>query len=149
MALFSLTRDLSPVDALARLQHEVERVFERPGWGLDGGLSGRGGYPPVNVFGDGDGLVLRIEVPGFTAENLDIEARGRTLSIRGKREAQLPANASEHRRERWSGEFSRSFSLPEAVDTEKVEATYRAGVLTVRLPKAESHKPRAIRVVAK
>jgi len=149
MALFSLTRDLSPVDALTRLQQEVDRVFERPWLGQDGGLSGRGSHPPVNVFRDDNGLVLRVEVPGFTPESLDIQARGRTLSIRGKREPELPANASEHRRERWSGEFARSFALPEDVDTEKVEASYTAGVLTVRLPKAESHKPRAIRVVSR
>ncbi len=128
MTMFSLTRRIDPMFDLVP--------------------SGRGVFPPVNVLEDKDGLVIRLEVPGVPAENLTIESSGRTLTISGKRESDVPVGADEYLRERWSGEFSRSLQLPSYVDAAKAEASYKHGVLTIRIPKREELKPRQIEITA-
>ena len=130
------------LNALTRLQQELESVFRNPST-FDLGLSGRGTYPPVNVFRDEDGLVVKVEVPGFAPEELDIRANDRTLTLSGKR-AETADRGSAHRRERWVGEFSRAIQVPQGYDLEHCEAQARHGVLTVRIPVAEAAKPRQI-----
>ncbi len=130
MTMFSLTRRFDPVNALLNLHEELGH--------FDVGPSGRGVFPPVNVLDDKDGLVIRLEVPGVPAENLTIESTGRTLIISGKRES----DASEQ----WEGEFSRSLRLPAYVDAAKADATYKHGVLTLRVPNKEEAQPRQIEV---
>ena len=147
MALFRFSPSIDPFNALLNLQRELDRVFDNP-LGFDFGLSGRGVYPPVNVFSDKDGYIVKIEAPGLASEKLNIEAHGRTLTISGKREAVAPQGGSFHRRERSSGEFSRSLQLPTDLDLAQAEATYTHGMLTVRIPKKEEAKPRQITVKA-
>lgn len=147
MTLFRFSRGLDPVDRLLALQRELDRVFENP-TGRTPGLSGRGAFPPVNVFLDKDAAVIRLEVPGVSPQSLAIETQGRTLTIGGKREAAVPEGASFHRRERGVGEFKRSLQLTEDVDPSRAEATYRDGILTIRIPKKEEAKPRQIQVQA-
>lgn len=142
MALF-----LDPVSGLLSLQRELERAFQNP-LDLDLGVSGRGVFPAVNIFSDRDGDVVRLEIPGVAPDQLNIEAHGRTLTIKGTRERRGPEGASFHRRERNAGEFSRSLQLPEALDLARAEATYKHGVLTVRVPKTAEAKPRQITVKA-
>jgi HSP20 family protein len=147
MALFRFSPSFDPVNALSNLQRELDRVFDNP-LGFDFGFSGRGVYPPVNVFSDKDGYLVKIEAPGLAPEKLTIEAHGRTLTISGKREAAAPQGGSFHRRERGGGEFSRSLQLPAELDLARSEATYTHGMLTVRIPKKEEAKPRQITVKA-
>ena len=135
-----------PLNALTRLQTELESVFRNPS-AFDLGLTGRGAHPPVNVFRDDDGLVVRVEVPGFAPEELDIRSTDRTLTLSGKR-AETSEVGSAHRRERWVGEFSRAIQIPAAYDLERCEAQCKHGVLTVRVPMAETAKPRQIAVQA-
>jgi HSP20 family protein len=144
MTQVAFTRDSRPSSALERLQNAFESVFENPR-GVDLGPSGRGAFPPANVFHDADGLVVQFEVPGVDPANLEIETRDRTLIVSGKRDEAASAG-SYHRRERWTGAFSRSLQLPRDADLEKVEAKYKHGVLTVRVPKHESARPRRIEV---
>jgi HSP20 family protein len=147
MALFRVSPGFDPVGGLLNLQRELERVFDKP-FGIDLGPSGRGVFPPVNVFADKDGYVVKLEVPGVAPENVSIETEGRTLRISGKREVVPPSEGSFHRRERGAGEFSRSFQLPADLDATRAEATYKHGILTVRVPKKEEAKPRQISVKA-
>jgi HSP20 family protein len=133
-----------PWNALRQLQDEIERAFHQPYFGS--GLSGRGAFPPVNVFRGNEGYVCRFEVPGLAPEDLTIESHGRTLTVAGKREPREPSEGSLHRRECWSGEFSRSLQLPEDADTIRAEADCRNGVLTVRIPQREEAKARRIEV---
>jgi HSP20 family protein len=136
-------------DALLRLQDSLERALEgslETWWGP--GLSGRGAFPTVNLFSDADGYVLRMEIPGLAAEDISIETRGNTLRVSGKRASPATAGGSLHRRERWSGEFARAFQLPRDLDAAKVSASYRNGVLSLRVPRREETKPRQIKVDA-
>ncbi len=147
MALFRVSSGFDPVGGLLTLQRELERVFDKP-YGFDLGPSGRGVFPPVNVFADKDGYVVKLEVPGVAPENVAIETEGRTLTISGKREVPPPTEGSFHRRERGTGQFARSFQLPADVDTARAEAGYKHGILTVRVPKKEEAKPRQITIKA-
>ncbi len=134
-----------PWNALQRLQGEIERAFDQP---FGHGLSGRGAFPPVNVFRGAEGYVARFEVPGLAPEDLSIETHGRTLTLSGKREPREPADGSLHRRECWSGEFSRSLQFPEDADTAAARAECKHGVLTVHIPQKEESRPRRIDVRA-
>ena len=146
MALIRFSPRFSPLDALLSLQRELDRTFESPTSGFDLGVSGRGVFPPTNVFSDKDGYIVRMEVPGVAPESLAIESHGRTLTISGKRETSAPEGASFHRHERNSGEFSRSLQLSNELDLTKAEATCKHGMLTVRIPKKEEAKPRQIEI---
>ena len=148
MALIRFSPRFGPLDALLSLQRELDRTFESPTSVFDLGVSGRGVFPPTNVFNDKDGYIVRMEVPGVTPESLTIESHGRTLTISGKRETSAPEGASFHRHERNSGEFSRSLQLSNDLDLTKAEATCKHGMLTVRLPKKEEAKPRQIEIKA-
>jgi len=148
MALIRFSPRFSPLDALLSLQRELDRTFESPTSGFDLGVSGRGVFPPTNVFSDKDGYIVRMEVPGVAPESLTIESHGRTLTISGKRETSAPEGASFHRHERNSGEFSRSLQLSSDLDLTKAEATCKHGMLTVRIPKKEEAKPRQIEIKA-
>jgi len=147
MALYRFASGLDPVSGLLALQRELDRVFDKP-YGIDLGPSGRGVFPPVNVFADRDGYVVKLEVPGIDPENVNIEAEGRTLTVSGKREDTPPKEGSFHRRERGTGQFSRSLQLPTDLDVTRAEASYKHGLLTVRIPKKEDAKPRQISIKA-
>jgi HSP20 family protein len=148
MAMFRFTPQLDPVSGLMTLQRELERVFGNPRYGFDMGPSGRGVFPPVNVFSDKDGYVVRMEVPGVAPETINIEAHGRTLTITGQRDADMPQGSSMHRREREAGQFSRSLQLPDDLDSSAADASCKHGILTVRIPKREEAKPRSISIKA-
>jgi HSP20 family protein len=135
---------LDPMEGLLRLQRDLQRFFENPGF--DFGLSGRGVFPLLNVFvHDGD-VIVRAEIPGVNAEDIAIEAERGLLTLRGERKPPAESEGSYHRRERQFGTFSRSIRLPGHVDIERAEAKCRNGVLTLRIPRAEAAKPRRIEV---
>lgn len=147
MTFFRFSPSLDPGSGLLELQRELDRAFERsPGAGA--GLSGRGVFPPVNIFSGKDGYVVRLEIPGVAPDQLTIETHGRTLTIAGKRDVATPSGGSFHRRERGSGEFARSLQLPDDLDPAGAEASCQLGILTIRIPKKEEAKPRQITVKA-
>ena len=104
--------------------------------------------PPVDIFQTGDHeLVLKAELPDMTREDIDITVENFVLTIKGEKTA--PADVRDdqyHHIERRYGSFSRSFSLPQTVDPNRVSAEYKDGVLTVRVPLREEAKPRTIKV---
>lgn len=103
-------------------------------------------FPPLNVWEDGDKFFVEAEVPGFQMENIDIEVKSNELAIRGRRESSSQENVKYHQRERSIAEFSRSVTLPTAIDTAQVQATIKNGVLLVTLPKAETAKVKKVEV---
>lgn len=145
MALISFGPHFDPFAGIAELQRELDRYLSNP-TGFDFGVSGRGVFPPVNVFGNDDGIVVRAEVPGITPESITLSIERRTLRVSGERTPVAPKNGSFHRRERSSGKFSRSLQLPADLDTEKATADCRNGVLTIRIPRAEASRPRTIAI---
>ena len=145
-----LVRWSDPYREFSHLQDRINRVFgDAYGRRDDEGLLTSGTWiPPVDIYQNGDQeLVLKAELPDMTREDIEITVDNGTLTIKG--EKKLATDIKEdsfHRVERRYGMFSRSFSLPQTVDTAKVAAEYRNGVLTVRLPLREEAKPRQIKV---
>jgi HSP20 family protein len=104
-------------------------------------------YPAINAWEADDVYYVEAEVPGMSEGEIDVSVVGNQLTIRGERKGAASEGATFHRRERGAGEFVRSLRLPVAVETGRVEAQLRDGVLTLSLPKAESHRPRKIPIV--
>jgi HSP20 family protein len=104
--------------------------------------------PPVDIFETANhDLVIKVELPDVNREDVGVTVENNVLTLRG--EKKLPADVREdqfRRVERDYGSFSRSFTLPNTVDSAKVSADYKNGVLTIRLPFREEAKPRAINV---
>jgi HSP20 family protein len=147
----TLVRWTDPFREFAQLQDRINRVFSdaygRQG-GDDGLLTSGAWVPPVDIYQNGEHeVVLKAELPDMTREDIDITVDNGTLTIRGEKKFSGEVKEeSFHRIERRYGTFSRSFSLPQTVDTGKVAAEYKSGVLTVRLPLREEAKPRQIKV---
>jgi HSP20 family protein len=138
-------RPLEPFDALMRLQSELENVFERPfGW-FTSATSGRGAFPPANIFRGESGYVVRVELPGLPADAISVETQAESVRVSGKRNTESAVGVP-HRLERWSGDFSRTIQLPADADTSRSQATYRHGVLSVEVPIREESKPRKIQI---
>jgi HSP20 family protein len=123
---------------------ELRQMFEDLG-----DFRGSGQYPPVDIRVEEDQLVLAAELPGVSREDLSLDVEGRHLTIRGEKPApaEQEGDVSVHRERRF-GSFERTFELGFEVDRDKIEASCRDGVLTVKLPKAEAAKPRKIEVMA-
>ncbi len=104
--------------------------------------------PPVDIFQTGEHeLVLKAELPDMSREDIDINIENFVLTIKGEKKALADVKDEQyHHVERRYGSFSRSFSLPQTVDPNKVSAEYKNGVLTVKLPLREEAKPRSIKV---
>lgn len=104
-------------------------------------------FPAVNVWVSGDKAVVTTEIPGVDSDELEITAVKDTLTLRGMRKMEeLREDDIYHRRERWSGQFTKTLQLPFAVEAGKVEARFARGVLYVTLPRAEADKPRKISI---
>jgi HSP20 family protein len=135
----------------AQLQDRINRVFfDTYGHGRqdDGLLTSGAWVPPLDIYQNGDHeVVLKAELPDMTREDIDVTVEKNTLTIKGEKKFSSEAKEDQfHRMERHYGAFSRSFTLPQTVDSSKVSADYRNGVLTVRLPLREEAKPRQIKV---
>jgi HSP20 family protein len=130
------------LDALLQFQQALD-TSRSSGW-LGSSPSGSGSYPPLNVFRQGDDIVVIAEVPGVLKSDLQLEVKGRTIRIAGTKSVSYGEKSSVHRRERLAGRFDRALTLPVEVDAEKVKAECRDGILALYLPRAERDKPRAI-----
>lgn len=107
----------------------------------------RGTFPAINMKEGKDALTIQAYLPGIDPKEIDVSIEKNALIIQGKREAaDVGDKASCHRRERFSGSFSRIISLPEGLDTDKVAAQYLEGVLNIRIDKVEEKKPKQISV---
>ena len=106
------------------------------------------GQPAVNLWDQGDELVLEMELPGVKSQQIDVSVAGDELTIKVERPDVSEEGVAYHRRERPTGAFTRAMSLPCAVNADRVDAELDKGVLTLRLPKTEAAKPRKIAVAS-
>ena len=135
-----------PFRDMASLQNRLNQIFADYGRGTDE-LSTTGFVPPVDIYEDEHNVTLKLEVPGIEEKDLDVRVENNTLTVRGERKFEREEKEENfHRIERRYGSFSRSFTLPNTVDSEKVEADYVNGVLQIRLAKKAEAKPKQIKV---
>jgi HSP20 family protein len=125
---------------LRLFQDAVNRLFSEP-------VTTRPWAPPVDILENDNELVLKADVPDVELKDINIEIEHGTLTLKGERKFEKSdQDQGYHRIERSYGQFVRCFSIPDTVDTEKVKAEYKNGVLSVTLPKKEVAKPRPIKV---
>ena len=145
----AIVRWTDPFREFAHLQNRINRVFSDAYGHQEEGLLTSGSWvPPVDIYQNTDKeVVIKAELPDMTREDIDVTVDNGTLTIKGEKKVSSEVKEEAfHRLERRYGTFSRSFSLPQTVDTTKVAADYRNGVLTVRLPLREEAKPRQVKV---
>ena len=105
-----------------------------------------GWSPAVDLYQNNDNVVAVVELPGMRKEEIEISLNDGTLTISGERQKGASNGEKAERSERYDGKFRRSITLPTPVDANKVSATYRDGILTITLAKAEEAKPKQIQV---
>ncbi len=136
----------SPTDRLATLRDEFNRLFDWTAPSRDSGFFS-GWTPALDVYDDKDHLVVKVELPGMKKDDIEISMHDGTLTVSGERKTEHEEKEGQSfRSERYFGKFQRSLTLPTAVDAGKIKASYKDGVLTVDLPKAEEAKPKHIEV---
>jgi len=128
------------------IQSEVNRLFDNF-FGRPASATGRTWAPPVDMYATTDDLVLAVEMPGVREKDVSVSITGDLLTVKGERrfENQVKEEDLLHV-ERTHGKFERVIQLPMAVQADRVKATYRDGILEIKLPKAEEVKPKEIKI---
>jgi HSP20 family protein len=144
-----------PFRDLVSLQERMNRLFDESFRSRSGAGAGQeedwalGGSwaPPVDIYEQDGNIVLKAELPGIDAKDVELRVENNVLTLRGQRKLDHEVKKeSYHRVERSYGTFMRSFTLPTVVETEKIQAEYKDGVLRVLLPKREEAKPKQISI---
>ena len=133
-----------PLDALFHLQRALDARLDSD-W-LRGATGGTGAFPPINVFQQGDNLVAILEIPGVDKADLEVQVKDRAIRVSGKKAISYPEGVSLHRRERLSGSFDRTLTVPMQINADGIRAEYRDGVLALFIPRAEADKPRTVAI---
>jgi len=131
------------------LQRQLDHLMGLRGWPSSIRAAGRGAYPAINVGSTEDAVEIYAFAPGIDMSRLEVTVDKGLLTIAGERASAVPEETdkvSVYTRERFAGAFKRVVSLPADVDSSRVEATYRNGVLRIAIPKLEAAKPRRIEV---
>ncbi|MEP0822232.1 MAG: Hsp20/alpha crystallin family protein [Ignavibacterium sp.] len=144
------TREASFPSELWNIHREFDRLFDSM---MRGGIQDDGTFglnmwtPPVDIHEQENEYVVKVELPGVSKDDVKITLESNILTIRGeKKRENEEKNENFHRVERTYGSFQRSFTLPTSVKSDKIDASYKDGILTVTLPKAEEAKPKQIEV---
>lgn len=141
-----------PFPEFNSLQRQMNRMFDNffgttPSMPFEEGLSGWEFGPLVDIYEDDQKLTFKVEVPGIDEKDIKVEIENNVLTVRGERKLEKDVKEENYRRmERHYGAFSRSFTLPSAVDPEKIEANYTHGVLAIQMPKLAGARPKQIKV---
>jgi HSP20 family protein len=138
-----------PFREFSTLQDRMNRLF-RESYGPEGreeSLTTTTFAPPVDVYEDEHTVSLKIEVPGIDEKDIDVRIENNVLTVHGERKFEKEEKEENFRRvERQYGSFTRTFTLPTTVDSEKVSANYDKGILKIALPKKSEAKPKQIKV---
>ena len=135
-----------PIRELDSLQGDMNRLFDRFFEGRTPN-GGRRWIPAMDLLETGDHLVLRADLPGLAEEDVEIEIKDNVLTVSGERTAENEEkNEGYYRVERAFGSFSRSLTLPQGVDADRVQASFDKGVLEVLIPKPAEAKPTRVQI---
>jgi HSP20 family protein len=140
----------NPFSEMSMLQNHMNRLFDNAMHGWPGESNGTTQWTPVaDIYESENELVVNLDLPGVDPKTVDIQVENNVLTIRGERQFEDKQNKEHfHRVERSYGAFARSFTLATSVDADKIRASYKAGVLSITLPKAEAAKPKRIQIAA-
>ena len=138
----------NPFNEIVSLRDAMDRLFEESFIPRTmSGITGRG--VASNLFETPDGFVLQVPMPGVNPENVELTVQQDTVTLKWETKTTNPENATVH----WSGfqqgQFQQTFTLPAPINSERAEASYTDGILTLNLPKAEHVKARTVKIVSK
>ena len=139
-----MTNFSDPFEALFAIQRALD-ARKASDW-MGSRTTGIGSFPPINIFQQNDDFVAIVQLPGVDKNDLEIAAKEHTIRISGQKTVKYDEGASIHRRERVWGVFDRTISVPIQIDPDAVKAEYCDGVLALFIPRAESDKPRTIKI---
>ncbi len=129
------------------LQEHFNRLFESAYPGRSSESSVTTWAPAVDIQETENELVLKADLPGLDEKDIDVRIENNTLTVRGERKFEKQVSEDNYLRvERSYGSFSRSFTLPNTINTEAIRAEYKNGVLTVQMPKRAESKPKQVKV---
>lgn len=142
-----------PFQDLIALQDRMNQLFDQT-WARSRrereGVVAAAWSPAVDVYETPEGIVLKVELPGLNKEDIDIQIKDNTVTLKGERHVEKDVKQENYLRvERAHGAFHRTFTLPTAIQTEKVRAVFKDGVLELNIPKAEDAKPKQIKIEVK
>ena len=153
MALLPIKRKEGTVGGLNNLSrmhddmHDLVRSFFGPNWNWPTNWSGGAAWPAIDVADHENEYLVKAEVPGCKAEDIDISISGNVLTISGEKKVEKEVKEKDYyHSERSFGSFRRDLNLATDVDSTKIEAECKNGVLTVKLPKSEKAKPAKIKI---
>ena len=136
-----------PFREFSTLQDRMNRLFRESFEGRDESLSTSSFAPAVDVYEDEHNVTLKIEVPGIDEKDIDIRIENNVLNVHGERKIEKEEKEENYRRvERQYGSFTRTFTLPNTVDSDNVQASYDKGLLKIKLAKKAEAKPKQIKV---
>jgi len=151
-AMLTRWNDLSRTFAvLEEFRRHINRAFEEtdyPRWSQQTNMMSGRSWPTLSLYDEGNKLVLDAEVPGLAEQDIHLSINQNVLSISGERKVEVPEGYAVHRQERGAINFARSVSLPFQVDTDKVAAHVKDGLLTVTMEKSKEAQPRQITIKA-
>ena len=128
------------------IQSEVNRLFDNF-FGRSTTPAGRNWTPPVDIYATKDDLLLTLDLPGVSEKDVTVSITGDLLTVKGERRFENEVKEQDLLHvERSYGKFERLVQLPMAVQADRVKATYRDGILEIKLPKAEELKPKEIKI---
>jgi HSP20 family protein len=144
----TLITRFDPFREFVTLQDRMNRLLrDSRADGQDEALTTSSFAPPVDVYEDEHSVTLKIEVPGIDEKDIDVRIENNTLTVHGERKFEQEEKEENYRRvERQYGSFTRTFTLPNTVDQESVQADYDKGVLKIKLAKKQEAKPKQIKV---
>ena len=140
-----------PWTTLPTLQDRINRLFEDAfpahGAGREDEMSLLDWRPTVDTYEEGENIVIKADLPGVKKEDVSIDVKDNVLTLKGERKHEENINEENYyRRESSYGKFQRAFTLPDAVDPNKIEASYKDGTLKITVPKAEERKAKKIEI---
>ena len=133
--------DRDPWTEMDRIQRKMNRLFNTAM------VQESGVYPAINLWSNSDKVLVTAEIPGYDLKEIQLSIMNNELNITGKRKPEEVKQGNQfHRQERTTGSFQRNISLPFTVESNKIEAHYLNGILSVTLPRAEADKPKKINI---
>jgi HSP20 family protein len=139
-----------PFGDVAELQNRINRIFEESFGGardLDDEMNSRAWRPAVDIYESNNGIIVAVELPGVSKQDVSVEVKDDVLTLKGERRANPAVKEnSYYLRERLFGPFKRTFTLHQNIQPELIKATFKEGILEIELPKPAQEHPRQITV---
>ena len=140
----------NPYGEMTAMKNRINRMFSEPYWAtrrMDDESDMGMWNPAVDLYEKDDHFVIKAELPGVDKKNILVDLKDRMLTISGERSYENEAKEENYyRRERSYGKFQRAFTLPADVDSDKIKAEFRDGLLQIEVPKPEQQKPKQVTI---